>query len=305
MTGVADRSAAVGFIGAGRLATGLAWALAERGVNISAVASRSGASARRLASRIPECEVFALPQQVVDAADLVFIAVPDDSIAAIAESVHWRAQTAAVHCSGATELSVLAHAARAGAGVGGFHPLQSFGDPEVAARTLPGCAIAIEADEPLRRHLVEIANVLDCSVIALPAGARARYHAAAHYAAGFVFALMNEAAEIWHTFGVPREAAVAALVPLLRGAAASMERSGVVQGLPGIFSRGDVGTLQKHLVALADLGSPAVRLYCELGLRSLPLGVERGGLTPEGAAEMEMLLLRALAAAAHTLPASA
>jgi hypothetical protein len=52
-----------------------------------------------------------------------------------------------------------------------------------------------------------------------------------------VFALIKQAADIWQTFGIPRENTVAALVPLLRGTVASMEHSGLVRGLPGIFSR--------------------------------------------------------------------
>jgi predicted short-subunit dehydrogenase-like oxidoreductase (DUF2520 family) len=288
---VADR---IGFIGAGRLATGLAWALAERGGTINAVASGSGATARRLASRIPDCRVVATAQDVVDAVDLVFLAVPDDAIPVVAASVRWRTGMAAVHCSGATEVATLAPAARQGAQIGGFHPLQSFGDPDVAVKTLPGCAIAIEADDPLRARLEKLAALLGCPPIRLPAGSRARYHAAAHYAAGFVFALIKEAADIWQTFGIPRADTVAALVPLLHGTAASMEHSGLVQGLPGIFSRGDIGTLRKHLAALCAVGPDALRLYCELGLRSIPLGLERGGLSPERAAEMRELLLHTL-----------
>ncbi|HEY7386720.1 MAG TPA: DUF2520 domain-containing protein [Beijerinckiaceae bacterium] len=294
----------IGFIGAGRLATGLAWALAQRGAAIAAVTSASGATAQRLAGRIPDCRVVATAQDVVDAVDLVFVAVPDDAISEVAARLRWRAGIAAVHGSGATEVAALEPAARQGAEIGGFHPLQSFGDPDIAVQTLPGCAIAIEADGALCARLEELATSLDCRPLRLPAGSRARYHAAAHYAAGFVFALIKEAADVWQTFGIAREDTVAALLPLLRGAAASMEHSGLVQGLPGIFSRGDVGTLRKHLADLGAVGPDALRLYCELGLRSIPLGLERGGLTADRAAEMEALLLDSLRACAPTAGSS-
>ena len=284
----------IGFIGAGRLATGLAWALAERGATIGAVTSASGVTAQRLASRIPDCRVVATAQDVADAVDLVFVAVPDDAILEVAAHVRWHPGMAVVHGSGATEVAALEPAARQGARIGGFHPLQSFGDPDVAVKTLPGCAIAIEADGALRARLEELATLLCCQPIRLPAGSRARYHATAHYAAGFVFALIKEAADVWQTFGIAREDTVAALLPLLRGAAASMEHSGLVHGLPGIFSRGDIGTLRKHIADLGAVGPDALRLYCELGLRSIPLGLERGGLTADRAAEMRALLLESL-----------
>src|SRR4030095_13727301 len=139
-----------------------------------------------------------------------------------------------------------------------------------------------------------LATLLDCRPLRLPPGSRALYHAGAHYAAGFVFALISEAAQMWQTFGVAQDDAVAALVPLLRGTVASMEHSGLIQGLPGIFSRGDIGTLEKHLAAAANVGPDAVRLYCELGLRSIPIGLERGGLSEDRAAAMRALLVRAL-----------
>ena len=284
----------IGFIGAGRVAKGLAWGMAQSGRRVLAAASRSLDSAEQLAARIPGCAALAGSQDVVDRSDLVFVTVPDDSIATVAASLQWRADLAVVHCSGATEVSALEAAARAGAQTGGFHPLQLFADPEVALAGLPGCTIAIEADAPLLQRLEELARALRCRSIRLPAGCRPRYHAAAHYAAGFVIALLNEAVQIWQSFGVGREDTIRALLPLLRGSAASVERSGLAQGLAGTYSRGDLGTLEKHLAALGHVGPEVLHLYCELGLRSIPLGLERGGYDEERAQAMRELLQRAM-----------
>jgi len=284
----------IGFIGAGRVAKGLAWGLSQQGQDVVAAASRSLASAQLLAARISGCKPTANPQDVADAADLVLITVPDDAIAAVASAVAWRKGVAVVHCSGATEVSVLAPAVAAGAQTGGFHPLQLFADPEVALAGLPGCSIAIEAEEPLLAQLKALAAALQCRSIVLPPGCRARYHASAHFAGGFVITMLKEAADIWQSFGVGREDAVRALLPLLRGTAASVERSGLAQGLAGTYSRGDIGTLRKHLADLEKVGPDALRLYCELGLRSVPLGLERGGYDEARAAEMRALLLGAL-----------
>jgi len=284
----------IGFIGAGRVAKGLAWGMAASGQRVVAVASRSPASAQQLAARIAGCRADLSAQEVVDCSDLVFLTVPDDAIGAVAASVEWREDVAAVHCSGATEVAALASAARAGALIGGFHPLQLFADPEVALAGLPGCTIAIEAETPLGPQLELLAGALRCTSIRLPPGCRARYHAAAHYAAGFVITLLNEAAELWRTFGVDRAETIRALLPLLRGTAAAVEHSGLAQGLAGTYSRGDIGTLEKHLAELARVGPDALRLYCELGLRSIPLGLERGGYDENRAEAMRALLLRAL-----------
>ena len=284
----------IGFIGAGRVAKGLAWGLARSKHNIVAAASRSMRSAEQLAARIAGCRASANAQDVADRTDLVFITVPDDAIAAVAASVKWRQAMAVVHCSGATEVAVLEPAARAGAAIGGFHPLQLFADPDVALAGLPGCTVAIEADAPLSSQLESLAAALRCRTIRLPPGCRARYHASAHYAAGFVITLLKEAAELWQTFGVSREDTVRALLPLLRGTAAAVEQAGLAQGLAGTYSRGDTGTLEKHLESLSRIGPDALHLYCELALRSIPLGLERGGYGEKRAEEMRARLRQAL-----------
>lgn len=291
MTGAAQR---IGFIGAGRVAQGLAWGLAQKNHRVVAVASRSLASAQSLAARIPGCEASVGAQAVIERADLVFVSVPDDAIAAVAASLKWRTGASAVHCSGATEVSALQPAAAAGAHIGGFHPLQLFADPEIALAGLPGCTIAIEAEQPLLSELELLASSLQCRTIVLPPGCRARYHASAHYAAGFVITMLKEAADVWQTFGVSREDTVRALLPMLRGTAAAVERLGLAQGLAGTYSRGDIGTLKKHLADMERVGPEALKLYCELALRSIPLGLERGGYDETRAEEMRALLRRAL-----------
>lgn len=283
----------IGFIGAGRVAKALAWGLAGSKHSVVAAASRNVASAQQLADRIAGCRATHA-QDVVDCSDLVFITVPDDAIAAVAASFRWREGVAVAHCSGATEVAVLAPAARAGAEIGGFHPLQLFADPEVALAGLPGCTIAIEAEGALLSRLERLATALQCRTMRLPPGCRARYHAAAHYAAGFVIALLKQATDLWQSFGIEREDTIRALLPLLRGTAASVERSGLAQGLAGTYSRGDISTLQKHLADLARAGPDALHLYCELALRSIPLGLERGGYDEKHAEAMRVLLRRAL-----------
>ena len=80
LTRHSDKRPAVGFIGAGALGTTLALALSAAGWNVDAVASRSYASALRLARLIPGCTAEVEPQAVVDRCRIVFLTVPDDVI---------------------------------------------------------------------------------------------------------------------------------------------------------------------------------------------------------------------------------
>ncbi|MBI2319047.1 MAG: DUF2520 domain-containing protein [Betaproteobacteria bacterium] len=285
-----DPNFSIGFVGAGRVGTGLAWGLARRGYRVAGVASRSQASAQRLAAAIPRCAVHGDTQALADAVELVFLTVPDDAIAAACARVVWRKGQSVVHCSGATELDALAAAAAGGAQVGGFHPLQMFTDPETALRGLPGCAIAIEAAPPLGDRLAAMAQALGCQTLRLPSGTRALYHAGAGYVAGFVNALAREASRIWGALGLTEEEALRALLPLLRGSADSIERLGPARGMAGPISRGDLGTVERHLAALAPLGGDTLELYRALALRTVALAIERGSLGPEQAARLRALL---------------
>lgn len=262
----------IGFIGAGRLGRALAWHSARCGLRIGAVASLLRAEGEALAARAPGCRVLAA-QEVVDTCDLIFVTTTDEAILPTANALQWRAGSYAVHCSGATEVSALAKAAADGAYIGGFHPLQTFGDPEAAAKSLPGCTITVEATQPLDSVLVALADRLGCVVNRLPPGARPLYHAAAGYTSQFVNALLQEAAAMWHSWGASEEAAVRALLPLVRGTVASIEQAGLAQGMPGPVSRGDVASITKHVRALEDFDPASVPLYRELCERTVLLAL--------------------------------
>jgi len=280
----------IAFIGAGRLASGLGTAFARRGLPVVAVSSRSPTSAQKLAGRIPGVKVLD-SQSAADAAELVFITVPDDAIADVASSIRWKPGISVVHCSGATQVSALAAAQSQGAAIGGFHPMHAFTDPDAAAASLPGCTITIEAPQPLRETLEHIAAVLGCRPLQLPPGMRARYHASGNYAAAFVNVMLREASQMWQSFGASEQDAVQALLPLLKGIVASIETQGLADGMPGPVSRGDTGTVRAHVTDLAQFDSDALALYRELALRAIPLALERGSIDEARADELRKVLL--------------
>src|SRR5216684_70556 len=278
----------LGFIGAGRAGTGLASSFARAGVNVVAIASRKIASAQRLAKRVRGARACA-PQEVADRADTVFLTVPDDAIEAVAASVRWRAGSACVHCSGAAELDTLKKAVADGALAGGFHPLHMFGEPG-ESDGLAGCTIALAGPDALVEKLERLARALDAKPLRLPEGGRALYHAAANFSGAFVVALMQETIALWGKLGVAEGAALAALLPLLRGTADNVEKLGAAGGLGSAVARGDVGTIRRHLDVLAKEAPDSLELYRTLSLRTIPLALARGTLEPETAKEITALL---------------
>lgn len=279
----------IGFIGTGRLGKALALSLMDRGLRVAAVGSLTLEESAPLAAAIPGCENLT-PQQVADRCELVFVTTVDGAIESTGNSLQWRAGTGVVHCSGATEVSALAKAASDGALIGGFHPMQTFGDPEAARRSLPGCTITIEAQLPLYDVLHQIATRLECRVNLLPPGMRGRYHAAAGYASQFINVILREASLIWQSWGATEDDAVAALLPLVAGTLASIEGAGLARGMPGPVSRGDVVSIEKHLDSLSALPAPLQQLYREMCVRSIALGIEAGGVDAAKAATLQDML---------------
>jgi predicted short-subunit dehydrogenase-like oxidoreductase (DUF2520 family) len=279
----------IGFIGAGRLGRALAWSLDTAGCRVHAVASRGAERAAEFAAPIAHCAQYPA-QQLADECDLVFITTPDATIQAVADGIRWRAGQGVVHCSGATEVAVLAKAAADGALTGGFHPMQTFADPAAAARSLPGSTITIEAQGELNGILLALVERLGCAANQLPAGARARYHAAAGYASQYINVVLGEAVRIWQSWGATEAQALPALLPMVRGTLASIEAAGVAKGMPGPVSRGDAGTVEKHLAALGELDDDTLRLYRDLCLRSVSLAFAAGGIDADKAARIEGIL---------------
>ncbi|MFM0160347.1 Rossmann-like and DUF2520 domain-containing protein [Paraburkholderia sediminicola] len=272
----------LGFIGAGRLARCLALSFSRAGYPVTAVASRTAASASRLASQIEYCAAFDDPQQVVDAADIVFLAVPDDSIGTSAHTLRFTADAASgphgkalVHCSGASPVELLAPARDQGASIGGFHPLYLFSGDLADIDRIAGCSVTIEADGALKDALTALAVALRCHPLSIPAGGRMLYHAAAHYAASFALCSLAECVALWRTLGFAEDDALRALLPMLSGTIETARDKGLPNALAGPVSRGDTGVVEKQLALLEGLGGDHAALYGLLTRRAVGLAKRR------------------------------
>jgi len=280
----------IGFIGAGRLGQALAWSLNQAGLQVTAVSSMIEAHAQALAEPIAGCKCMTA-QAVADTCDLVFVTTPDSVIGETCDGLNWHAGQAVVHCSGVTEVGVLDHALAQGACTGGFHPMQTFGDPHAAVRSLPGCTITVEAADPmLMELLLQLVVRLGCAANRLPAGMRGRYHAAAGYTSQFINALFDQAIRLWQTWGATEEEALRALWPLAQGTLSSIQSAGVARGMPGPVSRGDLSSIEKHLRAITPMGPQMLDFYRTLCTATVPLAQEAGGIDASRAQQFVHLL---------------
>jgi predicted short-subunit dehydrogenase-like oxidoreductase (DUF2520 family) len=285
-----DGKPRIGFVGAGRVGTALAIAFSRAGWVVSGVASRDEARRARFHSLVPTARAFADASNVLDEADLIFLTVPDDAIAATAAALHLYSGQALVHTSGALPAAILAPAMAAGTTKASFHPLVAFADIDRALEALPGATVALEGDESLLPVLADIAESVGAQPVRLPEGGKAAYHAAAMMAAGGLVGLLDGIAQVAALAGLDEQQALAVYLPLARQALANAERLGVDAALTGPFLRGDVGTVTNHLTELSRSAPEALALYLAVARRELAIARRRGELDDDTASALQQLL---------------
>jgi predicted short-subunit dehydrogenase-like oxidoreductase (DUF2520 family) len=230
----------------------------------------------------------------------VFLAVPDDALLSFAARLteaggRIPGTVAFVHLSGAQELNAL-DPLRARHPVGSFHPLQSFPEPR-PPDSLRGVVVGIDASTPaLLRRLASLARALGARPKQVTDSQRALYHAAAVFASNYVDVLLGTAVNLLQVAGWSEKEAIAGLLPLTEGVLITVRKGGPVRALTGPVRRGDVNTVQSHLVALSELpiptggeATPVVEQYRMLGLIALEIAVE-AGLEPAAAERMQRAL---------------
>jgi predicted short-subunit dehydrogenase-like oxidoreductase (DUF2520 family) len=284
----------IGIIGAGTVGTALAVRLSQKEYQIAAVASRSRSSALLLTKAVGGGQTYDVPQGVADNSNFVFITTPDDAIPAVVNETRWHTGQCVVHCSGVDSLDVLEPARIVGALIGSFHPLQTFASIQKAIDNLPGSTFALEAEGELLSILKKMALDLDGHWIKLGAGDKAAYHIAAVMTSNYLVTLIKLAADLWESFGITREQAIQALLPLLKGTVSNIENLGIPRALTGPVARGDIGTVQIHLNTLKETAPAIIPAYCELGLQTIPVALAKGKLDRHRAEELENILVHTL-----------
>ena len=294
---VSNRKDDIAIIGLGKTGTAIGYLLRQAGYPVVAVASRSQASLR---NRISYTGGRAFTADAnADAASLatcIFITTPDDTIAAVCRAIVQKGGIKpgdkVVHMSGAGGLDLLESAREAGAKVASIHPLQSFADIEGAIRNIPSSTFGITADEDLREWSAGLVCELGGIPVEVPEAVKPLYHAAACMASNYLTTLIHTVEEIYLSVGLKRDEAIRAFWPLVNGTLKNIEAKGSVQALTGPISRGDAGTIERHISVLNETLPDYLPAYCAMGLLTVELAMKGDTLSPEKADIVKNILER-------------
>jgi predicted short-subunit dehydrogenase-like oxidoreductase (DUF2520 family) len=161
---------------------------------------------------------------------------------------------AVVHTSGVYDGAVLDALKAVAVQVGSLHPAFPFASANVADGRLKGVTFAVEADEePLRGWLLGVVDAVGGHPLLIPPNGKALYHAAMTILSNYTVTLYALAEQLLMELGADKAAADHALDALLAGTAENLRVRGVPDALTGALSRGDAGTIDAHLKALAHL----------------------------------------------------
>lgn len=278
------RDITIGIVGAGRVGAALGAAFARAGHEITGASGRSDATAARISGLLPGTP-HRRAEDVVRNASLVIFAVPDDVLAPLVahlgESGAFAPGVIVAHTSGAQGIGILHPATARGARPLALHPAMTFtGHADDVDRLASGISFGVTAPDDLRQIADELVRELGGSPEWIPEERRALYHTALAHGANHLVTLVNEALDRLRDAGVARPERV--LSPLLRAALDNTLAFGD-GALTGPVSRGDAGTVAKHIDTLQQVAPNSVPSYLALARRTADRAIAAGRLSPADA----------------------
>jgi len=227
-------------------------------------------------------------------ADMWMIATRDDAIVpsatTLAESGKITPDDIVFHVSGATPSSDLKPVKERGALIASVHPIKTFTDPEQAVQTFPGTYCSAEGDPEALRVLKPAFEKIGARVFDIVPELKPIYHAGGVFSCNYLVALIEQALRAHEKAGIPRDASLKALEPMVRETVDAIFERGPARALTGPISRGDVLTIERQLAAVEAWDAAAGGLYRGLGLVAVALAEADGRLDPARAAELRAAL---------------
>ena len=279
----------VGVVGAGRVGAVLGAALRAAGHAVVGVSAVSQESRERADALLPGVPVLPVPA-VVERAELVLLAVPDDAladlVAGLAATGTWQPGQLVVHTSGLHGVGVLAPARAAGAIPLALHPAMTFTGTSLDLTRLVDCVVGVSAPSPVLPVAQALVVEMGAEPLVVPEESRGLYHAALSHGSNHLVTLVAQAAQVLRAAGVERTDRV--LGPLLHAALDGALGSGD-EALTGPVARGDAGTVTRHREVLAaatghgQVGPDVLETYLAVARATAQRALAAGRLRPDAA----------------------
>lgn len=244
------------FLGAGNVATNLALALRDAGLNIRQVYSRTIESALWLAHQVNAnkdsvCAISASTEAITDLslvtrdADFYIYCLKDDVLQQVPQWKMPFSKGIHIHTSGTCGIEIFRVAGCREYGV--FYPFMTFTrDKRTDFSRVP---LFIECSDAVTEKKIEtLARILTSQVYAMDSCARAKLHLAGVFANNFTNVMLTIADDVAHKAGVD----VSILIPLVQETLDKAATGNPFSHQTGPAVRGDKGTIVAHRRLLVD-----------------------------------------------------
>lgn len=278
----------IALIGAGRVGSSLALALARAGHRIPVIVDADGERAHEVARAVGGGHFGeTLPAQL-DSTGLVLAAVPDAEVGPLAgklaASGFLRPGQVLCHTSGFLPASALGAARGAGCLLASLHPMMSFPVRFAPMPLQHPVFFGLEGDQEAEARLGEVVESLGGIPVRLEPDRKALYHAGCVLATGMAASLLGLAQGVFDVLG-HREDSQGMVRSLAGSVLENVMRAGPAGSLSGPLVRGEAATVAAHLEALEGAGGRALEAYRALGKALL----EMAGGRLEGEARKQMM----------------
>ncbi len=270
----------VSIVGAGKVGIALGYLISQKGFLLKAIGSRSQSSLENAKKYLPQTYLTNDLSEAARRGDIVFLAVKDEAIPAVANKIAlkggFRKGQIVFHLSGALTTEVLKSAKKEGAIIATLHPVQTLASIELAIANLPGSIFGFCGEKKARAVAEEVVKALDGTMVEVSEDLKPAYHAAACIASNYLVSLVYIALELYQMAGLNYAQAHQALLPLLKGTIANLDKANPVEALTGPIARGDLKTVESHLKILKKIWPEVVAPYCQLGKITVRIAQEKG-----------------------------
>jgi predicted short-subunit dehydrogenase-like oxidoreductase (DUF2520 family) len=217
-------------------------------------------------------------------ADIYLIGTSDDQIVQCCEQLArvglLSPDTVVFHCSGALGSAVLKPALEHGAAIASVHPIRSFATPEQVAQNFSGTYCGVEGDARAAGPLNEVFTAIGAHMLPINPDYKMVYHSAAVFACNYLVTLLDVAMQAYGKAGIPPDAALKLMEPLVRETVDNVFGLGPADALTGPIARGDVATAVKQYREVNAWNKLYGRVYKQLGKLTAVLASRRRGVRP-------------------------
>lgn len=266
----------LGFIGAGRVGSGLAFAFHRKGIPISAIIDVDLDRARACARSCRAAHFGDSIEDMDPESSMILMAVPDHEVEAMAEgpllqNVKRPGQILA-HTSGVLTADILSSFRGGNRFVCSLHPCTSI--IEGSRLELEGVPFAIEGDTDGCRRLERLIRYSGGQPFFISKNEKIRYHLACTLVSNYMVSLAAVADDV--IGGTESIGGIRRFLPLMEQTIKNIEAAGIDPALTGPIIRGDVQTVKTHIDSLSHFDALYKDAYIALGRITLDIAARQG-----------------------------